>query len=183
MKETNESFFSEMVRFALITLAIVLPIRFFIAEPFIVNGASMDPTFKTGDYLIIDQISYRFNEPERGEVVVFRFPQDPKKYFIKRIVGLPGETVEISGNTTKIKNHQNLDGFIIDESYITHMESGNGTFNLGVDEYFVMGDNRGASSDSRVWGALPKENIVGKAFVRLFPPKTIGILPGDHSEN
>jgi signal peptidase I len=180
--ERNESFFAEMVRFALITLAIVLPIRLFIAEPFIVSGASMEPTFNTGDYLIIDQLSYRFEEPKRGEVIIFRYPKDPNKYFIKRIIGLPGETVVLDGNTITIKNKLNPEGFQLDQSYISYASNESLTHKLGKDQYFVMGDNRPASSDSRVWGPLPTENIVGRAFVRLFPPSVISLLPGDHHQ-
>jgi len=181
METRNESFFSEMLRFALITLAIVLPIRFFVAEPFIVSGASMEPTFETGDYLIVDQLSYRFESPKRGEVIIFRYPQNPSKYFIKRIVGLPGETVIIKDGAATIKNTEHPNGFIFNQSFLSFTDSSNGSYTLSNDDYFVMGDNRPASSDSRSWGALPKENIVGRAFVRLFPPSEIGIFPGNHA--
>lgn len=183
MEPRNESFFVEMVRFGLITLAIVLPIRFFIAEPFIVSGASMEPTFETGDYLIIDQLSYRFEDPKRGEVVIFRYPNNPSKYFIKRIVGLPGETVIVSEGSITIKNVEHPEGLSLGEEYISLKDMSSGIYNVKNDEYFVMGDNRPASSDSRSWGPLPQENIVGRAFVRLFPPSTIGFLPGNHPAN
>lgn len=183
MEARNDSFFGEMIRFAIITLAIVLPIRFFVAEPFIVSGASMEPTFKTGQYLIVDQLTYRFENPKRGEVIIFRYPNDPSKYFIKRIVGLPGETVVLSGTSVTIKNKKYPDGFSVDQSYIANIKPENATYVLGADQYFVMGDNRPASSDSRVWGPLPKNDIVGRAFVRLFPPFAISLLPGDHAAN
>jgi len=180
----NGPFFSELLRFALITLAIVLPIRFFVAEPFIVNGASMVPTFQNGEYLIVDQLSYRFDEPKRGEVIIFRYPENPSKYFIKRIIGLPGETVDLRSGEVYIINTEYPDGVKIDESYIPQKSVlDNGAYPLGDEQYFVMGDNRTASSDSRVWGPLGSDFIVGQALLRLkLLPPGIQLLPGDHSE-
>ena len=179
----QESFLWEVVKFSLAALLIVLPIRYFVAQPFIVSGASMEPTFGSGEYLIIDELTYRFEPPRRGEVIVFRYPQDPSKFFIKRIVGLPGETVELRGTAIYIRNAALPDGFKIDQPYLGE---GYGredylTATLGEGEYFVLGDNRGASSDSRVWGALPADDIVGRAFVRLLPLTRIDLLPGDAS--
>jgi signal peptidase I len=181
MDTRSDSFFSEMVRFALITLAIVLPVRFFVAEPFIVSGASMEPTFETGQYLIIDRLTYRFEEPKRGEVIIFKYPENPSKYFIKRIVGLPNETVQIKNGVVSIVNKGHPEGFTLDQTFILYPKEDSGTYPLGENQYFVMGDNRGASSDSRAWGSLPENLIVGRAFLRLFPPQTVSILPGDHS--
>ena len=177
-QENRDSFFTELLKFAVVALIIVVPVRFFVAQPFIVSGASMDPTFETGQYLIVDELSYRFEPPNRGDVIVFKYPKDPTQYFIKRVIGMPNETVSIkagqvfvedtSGNTTKL-----------DEKYVTN--KGNGadmTVKLKNDEYFVMGDNRPESSDSRTWGTLPRENIIGRALVRLLPLQTISILPG-----
>src|SRR3990167_9889845 len=101
----------DTIKFIVLALIIVTPIRMFIAQPFIVNGSSMDPTFATGQYLIVDEISYRFNEPKRGDVIVLRYPRDPKKFFINRIVGLPGDTVEIQEGVVTIKDSKNPDGF------------------------------------------------------------------------
>lgn len=182
MQSREVSLLKEMVHFALLTIAIVLPIRLFVAEPFIVSGASMEPTFDTGEYLIVDRLSYRFEEPSRGEVIIFRYPLDPDKYFIKRIVGLPGETVELSGKEIRIKNSQNKEGFSLDQTYITHQRNDYLSFTLGPAQYFVLGDNRSASSDSRSWGTLPRENIVGRAFLRLFPLTKITVFPGAHTE-
>ncbi len=179
-QETPGSFFKDIVRFAIVTLAIVIPIRVFIAEPFIVNGASMDPTFLTGEYLIVDQISYRFEEPERGEVIVFRYPLDKTKYFIKRVIGLPGEVVELNDGKVTVKNSEHPDGFVLDEPYIAHPKSDRGTFTVTGNSYFVMGDNRAGSSDSRVWGMLPHENIVGRAFLRLLPITRTSVFPGEN---
>lgn len=168
LQETLELFF--------IALLVVLPIRLFVANPFIVSGASMTPTFEDGDYLIVDQLSYRFDEPRRGEVVVFKYPRDPSKYFIKRIIGLPGETVSINKGIVTITNETTKTTLI--EPYVIYKSGGNGTYSLGEHEYFVMGDNRPASSDSRVWGALPEENITGRALLRLYPPSDFGVFPG-----
>ena len=143
----------------------------------------MDPTFKTNEYLIVDQLSYRFEAPQRGEVIIFRFPLEPQKFFIKRIIGLPGETITLTGSTIIIKNNKNPDGFILDEPYLetANLTSDTSEITLKHDEYFVLGDNRKASSDSRVWGPLSEEFIVGRAFLRLLPITETGIFPGDYS--
>ncbi|MCB9811031.1 MAG: signal peptidase I [Candidatus Nomurabacteria bacterium] len=175
----KENPFVEIVRFSVIALLIVIPIRMFIAQPFIVSGASMEQTFHTGEYLIIDQVSYYLHEPDRGDVIVFRYPRDPSKFFIKRVIGLPGETVVIDGSTVTIKNKDYPEGFVLNEPYIKSMRDPNSlTEELGPREYFVMGDNRDESSDSRMWGVLQEERIIGKAFLRLFPPSTASIFPG-----
>lgn len=181
--EKKENAFLDIVRFSLIALIIVIPIRTFIAQPFIVSGASMESTFHTGEYLIVDQLSYELSSPKRGEVIVFRYPKDPSKFFIKRVIALPGETITIEGSTVRISNPQYPNGFILDEPYIKSMENGvDLTEVLGEREYFVMGDNRDQSSDSRFWGVLQEERIIGRAFVRLFPPSQLDYLPGAVSE-
>jgi signal peptidase I len=169
----------EIVKLSLIALIIVFPVRFFIAQPFIVSGASMEPTFHNGQYLIIDQLSYRFEKPTRGEVIIFKYPKDPSKYFIKRVIGLPGETISIDGNVVTVVNAQNEKGFILDEPYVPAMSPNTSiTETLGEHEYFVMGDNRDQSSDSRVWGVLRDDLIVGRAFLRLFPVSQAEFMPG-----
>lgn len=173
--------FWEIIEFAIIALLIVIPIRAFIAQPFVVSGTSMVPTFKNGDYLIIDEISYRFEEPERGDVVIFKYPKDTSKYFIKRIIGLPGETVEINGSAIKIYNDEHPDGFMLDEPYIANKSSNFSKTAVSKDSYFVMGDNRPASSDSRFWGLVPKKLLVGRAFIQLLPFDRLGTFPGEHS--
>lgn len=170
---------TEIVRFALLAILIVVPIRMFIAQPFIVSGASMDTTFENGQYLIVDQLSYYLHEPERGDVIIFRYPRDPSKFFIKRVIGLPGDTVQIKDTVVTIINDTYPDGLILDEPYIKSMQPAAPQIEvLGDREYFVMGDNRDQSSDSRVWGVLQKERIVGRAWLRLFPPTAIDFLPG-----
>lgn len=161
-------FIWEISKIIIIALVIVVPIRYFLFQPFIVRGHSMTPTFETGDYLIIDEISYRFRDPQRGEVVVFKYPGIPSQKYIKRIIGLPGETVEIKDGKVIIS------GILLDESaylpdvYYTD-DKGFKIMTLAENEYFVLGDNRMASSDSRIWGALPRENIVGRVFLRAWP--------------
>lgn len=174
--KSKKNEFLELVRFTIITLLIVIPIRIFIAQPFIVNGESMLPTFHNGDYLIIDEVTYRTQEPERGEVVVFKFENN--RFLIKRIIGLPGEKISIAGDRITITE---TDGTIVEleEQYINESFSSYGTWELEEDQYFVLGDNRNASSDSRTWGILPKEDIVGKTFLRLFPFSGISLKPGE----
>lgn len=169
----------ELVEIVVISLAIILPIRYFLIQPFYVKGASMEPTFDDHEYLIIDELSYRFRAPERGEVVVFRYPLDPRQYFIKRIVGLPGEAVSVSGGKVVIVNAEHPDGFTLDESgylspdAVTH---GDRTVQLSADGYFVLGDNRTASLDSRTFGPLPASQIVGRVWIRGWPLDRVAVF-------
>ena len=171
------NFIWETVKVAVISMAIVLPVRYFLVQPFFVYGSSMEPNFENGQYLVINEIGYRFDQPARGDIIVFRYPNDPKQYYIKRIIGLPGELVEVKNGKVYIHNEQNPDGQVLDESYLP---SGTVTFQdvsskLGADEYFVLGDNRMASSDSRYWGALKKSLIIGKVWLRAWPFNTAKI--------
>lgn len=179
-KPEQESFFKEIFKFSLLALIIVVPIRLFIAQPFIVSGASMDPTFETNQYLIVDQVSYRFSDPQRGDIIIFRYPKDTSKFFIKRIIGLPNETIEIKNTTVIITNNTYPTGYSLDEPYIAevNLKRDHIKVTLGQNEYYVLGDNRRASSDSRIWGVLEEEFIVGRAIIRLFPVKDTEIFPG-----
>ena len=170
---------TEIIRFAVLAVIIVVPIRMFIAQPFIVSGASMDNTFENGQYLIVDQVSYYLDDPARGDVVIFRYPRDPSKFFIKRVIGVPGDTVTIEEAVVTVTNADNPEGFTLDEPYVKSMQA-TAPFSevLGPREYFVMGDNRDQSSDSRVWGVLQEERIIGRAWLRLFPPTALDFLPG-----
>ena len=177
--ESPEHPLTEIVRFAFIAILIVVPVRMFIAQPFIVSGASMETTFRTGEYLIVDQLSYHLHHPKRGEVIIFRYPRDPSKFFIKRVIGEPGDTVTIENGKVIISNEANPDGFTLQEPYAETMPPApKMTEKLGDREYFVMGDNRDESSDSRTWGVLQEERIVGRAWMRLFPPSVVDYLPG-----
>lgn len=180
MSSRATSLFSEIVKFTLIALLIVIPFRMFIAQPFIVNGASMVPTFASGDYLIVDQLTYAFGEPSRGSVVVFKFPENPSKFFIKRVIGLPKETINVRDGEVYVVNEANPEGLRLNEPYIRDESENNLNVELGEDEYFVMGDNRLQSSDSRSWGPLDKQFIVGRPIVRLFPPTAFELMPGKH---
>jgi len=163
-------FIWEIFKIVIIALLIVIPIRTFLFQPFFVRGESMTPAFENGDYLIIDQLSYRLNEPERGEVVVFKYPLAPSQRYIKRIVGLPGETIEIKDGLVTISNQKGAQ--VLDElGYLPSdvVTPGEIKVSLAVDEYFVLGDNRYASADSRRWGSLPRKNIIGRVFLRAWP--------------
>lgn len=169
----------ETLKFILTVAVIVIPIRTFVAQPFIVKGPSMDPSFATGHYLIIDELSYYFTDPKRGEVIIMKYPKAPSIYFIKRVIGLPGETVTIKDGKVTIttkdgKNIELRDDFVAAKNKI----SDNSKTTLLDDEYFVMGDNRAESSDSRSWGPLPRDLVVGRAFLRLLPLSKIDIFPG-----
>lgn len=179
MEPRKENFLQEVIKFSLIALLIVLPIRLYVAQPFIVRGASMEPTFHTGDYVIIDQLTYRFEDAERGDVIIFRHPDDESVFLIKRIIGLPGETLEIIGKEVLV-HQKNGETQKLDETYVEaeRLSTNFLTMTLKEDEYFVMGDNRRESSDSRIWGALPKYEIVGRALVRLYPFSGAGLFPG-----
>ena len=178
-EKNSSNFWKEFIKLILLSLVIVVPFRLFIAQPFVVDGASMDPTFETGDYLIVDELSYRFETPKRGSVLIFKYPKDPKKSFIKRVIGLPGETVLLSGGQVTITNAEYPDGFTLDEPYVELKKSDNAKYTLGTDEYYVMGDNRLGSADSRIWGAVPEKNIVGRPIIRFLPP---ALFPGDYSD-
>jgi len=172
----------DLIKFAIIALVIVIPIRMFIAQPFVVSGESMFPTFHDGEYLIVDELSHLTRIPYRGEVIVFRYPGDTKRFFIKRIIGLPNEEIKIRDGVVTIVNKENPEGFILDEPYIDEKFNTTDSFKTGEGEYFVMGDNRNRSSDSRIWGILPNKLIIGRAYLRLLPLNTISYLPGYYKE-
>jgi len=163
-------FILEIFKIAVITAVIVIPIRYFLFQPFFVKGESMKPTFENGDYIIVDEISYRFRNPKRGEVIVFKYPKDTSQNFIKRVIGLPGETVEIKDG--KVEIYKN--GRIQTLNELNYLSSGlwtqgNLRVSLGKNEYFVMGDNRLFSYDSRRFGKVPRKDIIGRAALRIFP--------------
>lgn len=168
----------EFLTFAAVAAAILIPFRMFVAKPFVVEGASMSPTFETGDYLIVDELSFALRPPERGEVVVLRYPHDPSKHFIKRIVGLPGETVSINAGVVTITKVGG-DTVTLDEPYVALPAKATSSAKLGENDYFVMGDNRAGSYDSRVWGPVPRELLVGRALFRLLPVAEASVHPGD----
>ncbi len=161
----------ELIQVALIVTAIVLPIRYFLVQPFYVKGASMEPNFEDHEYLIIDELSYRLRAPERGEIAVFRYPNDPSQYFIKRVIGLPGETVTVTGGKVFITDTQGKTYALDEDNYLASgvATAGEKKTILGNDQYFVLGDNRPNSLDSRIFGPVPKKNIVGRVMLRGWP--------------
>ncbi|TSA44680.1 signal peptidase I [bacterium] len=164
-------FIADFLKVFLIALAIIVPVRWFLFQPFVVTGDSMKPNFHDGDYLIIDEITYRIRPPGRGEVIVMRFPNDPSQFFIKRIVGLPGERVVIENGRVTIYDSKNPKGIVLNESYLPNNNVTYGNIDVTLDgqDFFVLGDNRLSSSDSRIWGALPRKDIVGRVYVRALP--------------
>ena len=169
-------FIWEMVRVAIISLAIILPVRYFLIQPFYVKGASMEPNFYDHEYLIIDEISYRFNEPQRGDIVVFKYPKDQKQYFIKRVIGRPGEKVKIQDNGVYV-NGTKLNETYLPPSIETVLPlRGYGDITLGPDEYFLLGDNRGESLDSRIFGPVKQELIIGRTWIRGWPFNRITVF-------
>ena len=177
------SFVFELIKIVVISLVIIIPVRYFLIQPFYVKGAFMEPNFYDHEYLIIDEISYRFNEPERGDIVVFRYPRNPQEYFIKRLIGLPGETIQIKNGNVVIYNDEHPEGVVLDEPYLAE---GNKTYGLTEErielkkdekpddnkeenEYFVLGDNRNSSKDSRSFGPVNESFITGRVLLRGWP--------------
>lgn len=172
-------FFWEITKIVIIALVIVIPIRYFIFQPFYVKGDSMEPNFSNGDYLIIDEITYRFKAPQRGEVIVFRHTNGPSQRYIKRIIGLPGETIEVKQGKVMLYNNEGKEVVLEESTYLPAdiFTAGDVRMVLNKNEYFVLGDNRAASADSRRWGPLPRQNIIGRALIRAWPPTALAKIP------
>ncbi|MDE2099735.1 MAG: signal peptidase I [Patescibacteria group bacterium] len=157
----------EVLETLIVAFVSILLIYEFVAQPFKVEGVSMQPNFQNGDYLLVDELTYRFQNPERGQVIVFHNPQDVKEYYIKRIIGLPGDTVTIENNQVYVN------GKLLSESYLPPglPTPGNETVVLKKSpaQYFVMGDNRILSYDSRYWGPVDRNLIVGVVRLRFWP--------------
>jgi signal peptidase I len=169
--QRNKSTLRETVETVLLTLLIFLAIRTLI-QNFRIEGVSMEPNLHDGQYLIVNKLVYYLHPPERGDIVVFHYPRNPRRDFIKRVIGLPGERVEVRGGRIFINDEE------LGEPYALH--TGNyawGPQTLAEDQYFVLGDNRNSSSDSHSWGTLPGDAIVGKAWISYWPPKYLGLVP------
>lgn len=175
-KEVRKEIFS-MILYVAAVFAICFLIIHYVGQRCRVSGDSMEPTLSNGDNLIVDKLSYRFHDPERFDIIIFPFAYEEETYYIKRIIGLPGETVWIN-NSGEIY----IDGVLLDETYgletITYAGLAAVPLTLGEDEYFVMGDNRNNSTDSRfdIVGPITREDIVGKAWFRMYPFDKIGKL-------
>jgi len=174
------NFVWEITKVIVLAALIVVPIRYFLFQPFVVRGNSMKPNFHSGDYLIVDEISYRFNEPKRGDVIVFDSPYNPSQHFIKRIIGLPNEKIKIKENKVLVYNSYGERKVLEESQYlpVDFQYDSNISLELGPDEYFMMGDNRQFSSDSRNWGPIEKEHIIGRAFIKIFPFSAFAKIEG-----
>jgi signal peptidase I len=197
--------FIEAIKFTIIFSFLFVSIRYFLIQPFLVDGPSMSPTFETGNYLLVEKLSYILGEPKRGDVVIFDEPErgldlsgqkkicyisnfltkdesdclwSSKRYLVKRLIGLPGDKVVVLNGVTTIYNTENPNGKLLDEKYVIHSDPRSAEITLGSDEYFVMGDNRAGSSDSRIWGPIHKDALVGTPLIRLLPIKSIDFAPG-----
>ncbi|PIW36275.1 MAG: signal peptidase I [Candidatus Kerfeldbacteria bacterium CG15_BIG_FIL_POST_REV_8_21_14_020_45_12] len=164
--QKTTSFIWEVTKVVVISLAIILPIRYFLIQPFYVKGASMEPNFHNYEYLIIDQLSYRFHPPTRGDVVVMRNPQRPSQFFIKRVIGLPGEHVQIKDQRVYINGEPLNESPYLDDDVETY---GSIDITLEPDRYIVLGDNRTESLDGRVFGPISQEEMVGRTWIRAWP--------------
>ncbi|MFH1426851.1 MAG: signal peptidase I [Candidatus Kerfeldbacteria bacterium] len=164
--ERSTNFIWEVTKVVIISLAIIIPVRYFLVQPFYVKGASMEPNFHNYEYLIIDELSYRFDDPQRGDVVVLRNPTRPSQFFIKRIIGLPGETVEIANRNVYINGEELKETPYLNESVETF---GNQVVTLQDREFFILGDNRSESLDSRVFGPIIRDEIIGRTWLRAWP--------------
>lgn len=174
------SFVFEVLKILIIALLIIKPIHYFILQPFYVRGASMEPNFYNNEYLIVDELSYRFHTPRRGDVVVIHNPYQASEYFIKRVIGLPGEQVIIGGGQVRIVNTDHPQGWYLDElTYLSRdvVTTGDLRVTLGADQYYVLGDNRPASLDSRSFGPITKKDIVGRTAVRAWPLNRARLFP------
>jgi signal peptidase I len=166
-------FVLELLKIIIISLVIIIPVRYFLIQPFYVKGASMEPNFYNNEYLIIDEITYRLHQPQRGDIIVFRYPKDPQEYFIKRVIGLPGEEVQIKDGGIMIFNSANPNGSNLKETYLDPELKTNSLTQekiaLGNNEYYVLGDNRNQSKDSRSFGPVDKSFIIGRVLFRGWP--------------
>ncbi len=172
----------ELLETIVLTLVIFLLVRT-VVQNFRVEGMSMEPNFHDGQFLLINKLAYRLGEPERGDVIVFRYPLDPSRDFIKRVIGLPGETVEIRNGQVYVDNQP-----IKDPATVNQASYNLGATVLGPNELFVLGDNRPNSSDSHSWGTLQLDKVIGKVILSYWPPEDWGLVrhgmadPGFHPE-
>ncbi len=188
-QQTGET--RSFVLYTVIAFAVAVLVRILVAAPYLVSGPSMDNTFHNADYLIVQKYSacvpltsscVTWGAPQRGDIIVFRLPQNQSQTLIKRVIGIPGDTITINGINVRIKNQVHPEGITLSEPYITPEDAGGPTgetITLNADQYFAMGDNRHVSFDSRSWGPLPTEDIIGRVVLRLYPFTQIGLTPGE----
>lgn len=169
MSDTGKGLVKDLFTLAVLIVVVVIPIRLFIVSPFVVDGESMHPTFENLDYLIVDEFIYDLSVPVRGDVIVFRYPKNPSVFYIKRIIGLPGETVSINHGVVTITKIGGTTLSLAEPYVVNEDATYTQNITLGTGQYFVLGDNRPNSSDSRVWGPLPAKDIMGRVDARLLP--------------
>lgn len=168
-------------------IIVVKLIQAFLIQPFIVDGGSMLPTYHNQEFLLVDKLSYKISEPKRGDVIIFRLYENQKnpyqgKYLIKRVIGKPGERVSVVNGVTTIYNKENPQGFVIEEPFVSYKETSKDVdLLLDEDHYFVMGDNRSQSYDSRDWGPLDASQIKGQVLFRVYPFGSAAYEPGQYS--
>ena len=162
-------------------------VQAFLIQPFIVDGASMLPTYHNQEFLLVDKLTYLLEKPHRGDVMIFKLYENNDnpyegKHLIKRVIGLPGERVVVRNGVTRIYNKENPGGFILEEPYVVYADTAKDVdVQLDEDHYFMMGDNRAQSYDSRDWGPLDKANIKGQVLFRIYPFKQAGYEPGRYT--
>lgn len=168
-------------------IVLVKLVQAFLIQPFIVDGASMLPTYHNQEFLLVDKLSYRLSTPNRGDIMIFKLYENTNnpyegKHLIKRVIGLPSERVAIKNGITTIYNKANPEGFTLEESYVLYQETTkDADVTLDANHYFVMGDNRAQSYDSRDWGALDSSQIKGQVLFRVYPFKQAGYEPGRYT--
>lgn len=171
-KSSKKSFLRETVESILIAAILAVIIRFFIIEPFYIPSGSMEPTLQVNDRIVVSKVSYYFEDPERGDVVVFKYPKDTSRNFVKRLIGKPGETIELKGGNLYINGEFVPEGYLpVDLVYSDY-----GPVVVPPDNYFMLGDNRNNSEDSRFWGFMNKDLIIGKAIIIYWPIDRIGLI-------
>lgn len=167
----------EFMKTVAIIVIIAFFVRFYLVQPFVVEGSSMEPNFHNGQYLLVDKISYRMHDIKRGDVIVFHPPNRPSLNYIKRVIALPGDKIEIKNGQIFVNNVALDEPYIRDgQTTVRYSPVANLSQVLGKDEYFVLGDNRDHSSDSREIGSIPKENIIGRAWLVVFPVQNFGLV-------
>lgn len=183
MNDTGRGLVKDLFILALLIIIVVIPLRVFVVSPFVVDGESMHPTFENLDYLIVDELVYDFAKPARGDVIVFRYPKNPSIFYIKRIIALPGETVAINRGVVSVTETSGATVTLAEPYVVNEDATYTNKVTLAAGQYFVMGDNRPNSSDSRVWGPLPAKDIIGRVDARLLPLAHATLFPGGPPRN
>ncbi|MEW6448415.1 MAG: signal peptidase I [Bacillota bacterium] len=168
----RSGFFGDILESLVIAIVLAILIRAFIFQPFYIPSGSMMPTLFQGDRIIVSKLSYRFHPPERGDIIVFRFPLNEKKNYVKRLIGLSGETVQLSDGKLFINGREIPEPYLPPNTYFADY----GPVKVPENSFFMLGDNRMNSEDSRVWGFLDRRLIVGKAIILYWPPNRIKLI-------